>query len=128
MNSIPKEFQINYEENFIKEYDERIFDETMNKLNSLFEEQIDLNNCIKENVDNQERVEDSKIFDKIEKKKSQDNNDIQDKRRKKAIYELLKYYKKANVDKSLKFKLSPFRRLIKPKKIQMNGRILLNKQ
>lgn len=100
----------------------------MNKLNSLFEEQINLNNFIKENIDNQERVEDIKILDKIEKKKSQDNNDIQDKRRKKAIYELLKYYKKANVDKSLKFKLSPFRRLIKPKKIQMNGRILLNKQ
>ena len=128
MNSIPKEFQINYDENFLKEYDELIFDETMNKLNSLFEEQINLNNFIKENIDNQERVEDIKILDKIEKKKSQDNNDIQDKRRKKAIYELLKYYKKANVDKSLKFKLSPFRRLIKPKKIQMNGRILLNKQ
>ena len=128
MNSIPKEFQINYDENFLKEYDELIFDETMNKLNSLFEEQIDLNNCIKENVDNQERVDDIKIIDNIEKEKSQDNNDIHDKRRKKAIYELLKYYKKANVDKSLKFKLSPFRRLIKPKKIQMNGRILLNKQ
>ena len=47
--------------------------------------------------------------------------------RKKAIYELLGYYKKANCDKSLKFKMSPFKPLIKPKIIQMNGRVLLNK-
>ena len=117
MNSNPCEFQINYEENLKLENDENLFQKVMEQLNKNFGEEIEISNLVS-----------NKKLNEIEKNKNSDSNAIEDKRRKKAITELLKYYKKANVDKTIKFKLSPFKRLMKPKKIQMNGRILLNNQ
>ena len=129
MNSIQKN-QINYEENVLKEENDKIEDEAMNKLNRIIGERIDLQNFLNKKLEGFEELEyklnvlksgykeDKKTQEMIEK----DNN-----MRKKAIYELLGIYKKANCDKSLKFKMSPFKPLIKPKIIQMNGRVLLNK-
>ena len=124
MTSITHKIKIIYEENIQKENREKIYGETLDKLNGLFGEKIELNNIPANLLEGEGNNE----IDKKESNNYKENNVKEDKKRKKAIYELLKFYKKANVDKSLKFKLSPFRRLIEPKKVQMDGRILLNKQ
>ena len=124
MTSITHKIKIIYEENIQKENREKIYEEILDKLNGLFGEKIELNNIPANLLEGERNNE----IDKKESNNYKENNVKEDKKRKKAIYELLKFYKKANVDKSFKFKLSPFRRLIEPKKIQMDGRILLNKQ
>ena len=124
MTSITHKIKIIYEENIQKENREKIYEEILDKLNGLFGEKIELNKIPANLLEGEGNNE----IDKKERNNYKENNVNEDKKRKKAIYELLKFYKKANVDKSLKFKLSPFRRLIEPKKIQMDGRILLNKQ
>ena len=107
MVSLPYEIHIN----------ENVYNEAIDKLNILSEDEIKFDNFISEKF---ETLENNLNFNT--------SNKIEDKKRKKAIYELLKFYKKANCDKSIKFKLSPFKPLTEPKKIQMNGRIILNKQ
>ena len=129
MNSIQKN-QINYEENVLKEENDKIEDEAMNKLNRIIGERIDLQNFLNEKLEGFEELEYKLNVLKSgykEDKKTQEMIGKDNNMRKKAIYELLGYYKKANCDKSLKFKMSPFKPLIKPKIIQMNGRVLLNK-
>ena len=121
--------QINYKEKNSKELNGSVNKDEINKLNILFDERIDLNKFISEKIEGLEGLEyDSRNdeVDKNEESKINDKFDKKDKRRKKAIYELLNFYKKANCDKSLKFKLSPFKPLIKPKIIEMDKRILLN--
>ena len=129
MASSPYEFQINYEEKIQKEKIDNIYNETMNKLNNLFGEGIEFQNFISAKYEDNEAILDNiKKLHFIEEDKVSEKNELETKKRKKAIYELLKIYKKANCDKSLKFKLSPFKGLIEPIKIKMDGRILLNKQ
>ena len=43
-----------------------------------------------------------------------------------ASEEIFEIIKKAWGDKTLKFKKSPFKRLLKPKQFSLDGRILLN--
>ena len=112
MTSITHKIKIIYEENIQKENREKIYEEILDKLNGLFGEKIELNNIPANLLEGEGNNE----IDKKERNNYKENNVNEDKKRKKAIYELLKFYKKANVDKSLKFKLSPFRRLIEPKK------------
>ena len=117
MTSTSYEFQIN------------IYNETMDKLNNIFGEGIEFHNILSEKLEDKANNSNSCELDRIKDYNNHSKeNRIEDKRRKKAIYELLNFYKKANCDKGLKFKLSPFKQLIEPKKIKMNGRILLNKQ
>ena len=118
MASLPYEIQFN----------ENIYDEAIDKLNILSEDGIKFNNFISEKFESLENKMNFKKSNKIEENKISKDDKNGDKKRKKAIYELLKFYKKANCDKSLKFKLSPFKPLIEPKKIQMDGRIILNNQ
>ena len=128
MTSTSYEFQINYEEKANKEINDNIYNETMDKLNNIFGEGIEFHNYLKEKLEVKANNSNSCELDIIKDDNHSKENRIEDKRRKKAIYELLNFYKKANCDKGLKFKLSPFKQLIEPKKIKMNGRILLNKQ
>ena len=129
MTSTSYEFQINYEEKANKEINDNIYNETMDKLNNIFGEGIEFHNFISEKLEDKANNSNSCELDIIKDYNNHSKeNRIEDKRRKKAIYELLNFYKKANCDKGLKFKLSPFKQLIEPKKIKMNGRILLNKQ
>ena len=128
MTSTSYEFQINYEEKANKEINDNIYNETMDKLNNLFGEGIEFHNYLSEKLEVKANNSKSCELDIIKDDNHSKENRIEDKRRKKAIYELLNFYKKANCDKGLKFKLSPFKQLIEPKKIKMNGRILLNKQ
>ena len=128
MTSTSYEFQINYEEKANKEINDNIYNETMDKLNNLFGEGIEFHNYLSEKLEVKANNSNSCELDIIKDDNHSKENRIEDKRRKKAIYELLNFYKKANCDKGLKFKLSPFKQLIEPKKIKMNGRILLNKQ
>ena len=131
MNSNEKSNQINFEENNQKESNDNLNKEEIEKINILFDDKIDLHNFVSEKIEGFEVLEDNNTINKYNKKmesESIEKDKKEDKRRKKAIYELLNFYKKANCDKGLKFKLSPFKQLIEPKKIKMNGRILLNKQ
>ena len=128
MTSTSYEFQINYEEKANKEINDNIYNETMDKLNNIFGEGIEFHNYLSEKLEVKANNSNSCELDIIKDDNHSKENRIEDKRRKKAIYELLNFYKKANCDKGLKFKLSPFKQLIEPKKIKMNGRILLNKQ
>ena len=128
MTSTSYEFQINYEEKANKEINDNIYNETMDKLNNIFGEGIEFHNYLSEKLEVKANNSNSCELDIIKDDNYSKENRIEDKRRKKAIYELLNFYKKANCDKGLKFKLSPFKQLIEPKKIKMNGRILLNKQ
>ena len=128
MTSTSYEFQINYEEKANKEINDNIYNETMDKLNNLFGEGIEFHNYLSEKLEVKANNSNSCELDIMKDYNHSKENRIEDKRRKKAIYELLNFYKKANCDKGLKFKLSPFKQLIEPKKIKMNGRILLNKQ
>ena len=78
MNSIQKN-QINYEENVLKEENDKIEDEAMNKLNRIIGERIDLQNFLNEklegfeeleyklNVNKSENKEDKKTQEMIEK-------------------------------------------------------------
>ena len=121
--------QINLKEQYPKELNNNINKDEINKLNILFDETIDLNKFISEKIEGLEGLEYNSRIElvcKNEEEKITEKIDKKDKRRKKAIYELLNFYKKANCDKSLKFKLSPFKPLIKPKIIEMDKRILLN--
>ena len=122
------EFHINYEDKIQKDNNDNIYNETMNKLNNIFGEKIGFHNFSSEKLEDKANHSNNLELDIIEENNHSEKNKIEDKRRKEAIYELLNFYKKANCGKSLKFKLSPFKRLIEPKKIKMNGRILLNKQ
>ena len=128
MTSTSYEFQINYEEKANKDINDNIYNETMDKLNNIFGEGIEFHNYLSEKLEVKANNSNSCELDIIKDDNHSKENRIEDKRRKKAIYELLNFYKKANCDKGLKFKLSPFKQLIEPKKIKMNGRILLNKQ
>ena len=128
MTSTSYEFQINYEEKANKDINDNIYNETMDKLNNIFGEGIEFHNFISEKLEDKANNSNNCELDIIKDGNHSKENRIEDKRRKKAIYELLNFYKKANCDKGLKFKLSPFKQLIEPKKIKMNGRILLNKQ
>ena len=128
MTSTSYEFQINYEEKANKEINDNIYNETMDKLNNIFGEGIEFHNYLSEKLEVKANNSNSCELDIMKDYNHSKENRIEDKRRKKAIYELLNFYKKANCDKGLKFKLSPFKQLIEPKKIKMNGRILLNKQ
>ena len=118
MVSLPYEIHIN----------ENVYNEAIDKLNILSEDEIKFDNFISEKFETLENNLNFNTSNKIEENKTPVEDKIEDKKRKKAIYELLKFYKKANCDKSIKFKLSPFKPLTEPKKIQMNGRIILNKQ
>ena len=129
MSFIPKN-QIIYKENIRKEENVKIDDEAMNKLNRIIGERKDLRNFLNEKLEGFEELEYKLNKIKPEKKEDSKTQEIMEKdnnNRKRAIYELLEFYKKANCDKSLKFKMSPFKPLIKPKIIQMKGRVLLNK-
>ena len=128
MTSTSYEFQINYGEKVNKEINDKIYNETMDKLNNIFGEGIEFHNILSEKLDDNANNSNSCELDIKKDYNYSKENRIEENRRKKAIYELLNFYKKANCDKGLKFKLSPFKQLIKPKKIKMNGRILLNKQ
>ena len=128
MTSTSYEFQIIYEEKANKDINDNIYNETMDKLNNIFGEGIEFHNFISEKLEDKANNSNNSELDIIKDDNHSKENRIEDKRRKKAIYELLNFYKKANCDKGLKFKLSPFKQLIEPKKIKMNGRILLNKQ
>ena len=131
MNSNEKSNQINFEENNQKESNDNLNKEEIEKINILFDDKIDLHNFVSEKIEGFEVLEDNNTINKYNKKmesESIEKDKKEDKRRKKAIYELLNFYKKANCDKSLKFKLSPFKPLMKPKIIQMNKRVLLNVQ
>ena len=128
MTSTSYEFQIIYEEKANKEINDNIYNETMDKLNNIFGEGIEFHNFLSEKIEDKANNSNICELDIMKDYNHSKENRIEDKRRKKAIYELLNFYKKANCDKGLKFKLSPFKQLIEPKKIKMNGRILLNKQ
>ncbi len=131
MTSQSKINQINIKESKQTESNKNINREEIEKLNILFDDKIDLHNFISKQLEGFEVLENSINKNEYNKKIELKNNEKdkkEDKRRKNAIYELLNFYKKANCDKSLKFKLSPFKPLIKPKLIQMNKRILLNVQ
>ena len=131
MTSQSKINQINIKESKQTESNKNINREEIEKLNILFDDKIDLHNFISKQLEGFEVLENSINKNECNKKielKNNENDKKEDKRRKNAIYELLNFYKKANCDKSLKFKLSPFKPLIKPKLIQMNKRILLNVQ
>ena len=131
MTSNIKLNQINSNEKFQKESNDNINKEEIEKLNILFDDRINLHDFLTEKLEGFEGLEYNCNINESNKKIESENiekDKKEDKRRKKAIYELLNFYKKANCDKGLKFKLSPFKQLIEPKKIKMNGRILLNKQ
>ena len=131
MSSNAKSYQINFEENNQKESNDNLNKEEIEKINILFDDKIDLHNFITAKIEGFEVLEDNNTINEYNKKiesESIEKDKKEDKRRKKAIYELLNFYKKANCNKSLKFKLSPFKPLMKPKIIQMNKRVLLNVQ
>ena len=131
MTSNIKLNQINSNEKFQKESNDNINKEEIEKLNILFDDRIDLHDFLTEKIEGFEGLEYNCNINESNKKMESENiekDKKEDKRRKKAIYELLNFYKKANCDKCSKFKLSPFKPLIKPKIIQMNKRILLNIQ
>ena len=131
MSSNAKSYQINFEENKQKESNDNLNKEEIEKINILFDDKIDLHNFITAKIEGFEVLEDNNTINEYNKKiesESIEKDKKEDKRRKKAIYELLNFYKKANCNKSLKFKLSPFKPLMKPKIIQMNKRVLLNVQ
>ena len=131
MSSNAKSYQINFEENNQKESNDNLNKEEIEKINILFDDKIDLHNFITAKIEGFEVLEDNNTINEYNKKiesESIEKDKKEDKRRKKAIYELLNFYKKANCNKSLKFKLSPFKPLMKPKIIQMNKRVLLNIQ
>ena len=131
MTSNTKLNQINSNEIIQKVSNDNIAKDEIEKLNILFDDKIDLDDFISKKIKGFEGLEFNCNINKNNKnleseRIEKDKN--KDKRRQKAIYELLNFYKKANCDKSSKFKLSPFKPLIKPKIIQMNKRILLNIQ
>ena len=131
MSSNAKSYQINFEENNQKESNDNLNKEEIEKINILFDDKIDLHNFITAKIEGFEVLEDNNTINEYNKKiesESIEKDKKEDKRRKKAIYELLNFYKKANCNKSLKFKLSPFKPLMKPKIIQMNKRVLVNIQ
>ena len=131
MSSNAKSYQINFEENNQKESNDNLNKEEIEKINILFDDKIDLHNFITAKIEGFEVLEDNNTINEYNKKIESERiekDKREDKKRKKAIYELLNFYKKANCDKSLKFKLSPFKPLMKPKIIQMNKRVLLNIQ
>ena len=131
MSSNAKSYQINFEENNQKESNDNLNKEEIEKINILFDDKIDLHNFITAKIEGFEVLEDNNTINEYNKKIESERiekDKREDKRRKKAIYELLNFYKKANCNKSLKFKLSPFKPLMKPKLIQMNKRVLLNVQ
>ena len=131
MSSNAKSYQINFEENNQKESNDNLNKEEIEKINILFDDKIDLHNFITAKIEGFEVLEDNNTINEYNKKIESERiekDKREDKRRKKAIYELLNFYKKANCNKSLKFKLSPFKPLMKPKIIQMNKRVLLNVQ
>ena len=123
MTSNTKLNQINSNEIIQKVSNDNIAKDEIEKLNILFDDKIDLDDFISEKIKGFEGLEFNCNINK-----NNNNMESESKRRQKAIYELLNFYKKANCDKSSKFKLSPFKPLIKPKTIQMNKRILLNIQ
>ena len=54
------------------------------------------------------------------------NNKKENNRNNQGLKDILEIIRRAWCDKSLIFKKSPFKRLTKPKKFSLNGRILLN--
>ena len=88
--------QINLKEQYPKELNNNINKDEINKLNILFDETIDLNKFISEKIEGLEGLEYNSRIElvcKNEEEKITEKIDKKDKRRKKAIYELLNFYK-----------------------------------
>ena len=92
-----------------------------------FDEHMDLDNFLSKKIDEMVEVDFICDFEKNENEKEK-NIEIEkiSKKHIKGYEEILGILKKAWGDKNLTFKNSPFKRLIKPKQLSLDGKILLN--
>ena len=104
------------EENEIEKFNE--FNNDINFENFLSKKLIELNDFIDNNQETQiqNKNEDSNQNIEKEKEKEKDNNQ--------GLEEILEIIRKAWGDKTYRIKKTPFKRLIKPKKLSLTGRIL----
>ena len=126
-----------YQEKENPEEDECFMENQIKFMNFSIGNDMDLNNFLSKKFEGLKEYDNS-MENIYEENKYKNNKEIQlnedinkneekeNKKKEKGSEEIFEIIKKAWGDKTLKFKKSPFKRLIKPKIFSLEGRILLN--
>lgn len=136
-NNINREKGRFFQKEEMKINDESFENNEFYELNDSFESDIDLENFLSKKIEGLYEVDnllDNSDESKNEEKKEvegetenlNNNKEKEDNKRAKALEEIIEIFRKSLGDKTFRFIKSPFKRLLKPKKISLAGRILLN--
>ena len=137
IRDVPKIKEKWIQENQSTEGDECFEENQIIFVNFSIENNIDLDNFLSKKFEGLNEY-DNLLENNYEENKNEDNEEIQqiedlnkneeeeNEKIEHASEEIFEIIKKAWGDKTLRFKKSPFKRLIKPKKFSLDGRILLN--
>ena len=137
IRDVPKIEEKWIQENQSPEGDECFEENQIKFVNFSIENDIDLDNFLSQKFEGLNEY-DNLIENNYEENKNEENEEIQqieemnkneekeNKKNEHASEEIFEIIKKAWGDKTLKFKKSPFKRLLKPKQFSLDGRILLN--
>ena len=136
-NNINREKGRFFQKEEMKINDESFENNEFYELNDSFESDIDLENFLSKKIEGLYEVDnlldnsdESKNEEKIEvegeTENLNNNKEKEDNKRAKALEEIIEIFRKSLGDKTFRFIKSPFKRLLKPKKISLAGRILLN--
>ena len=98
--------------------------EHFSKFNISFQNDIKLETFLSEKLNGLNDFINNNEESQIENKK-EDSNKIREKENIQGIEEIIEIIRRAWGDKTFRIKNSPFKRLIKPKKFSLTGRILL---
>ena len=131
-NKTDKKSNKNYQEKIILVKDDS-FESIENKdLNLSLDKNIDLEDFLSKKFDG--LLEGENLMDDYEERNElggkmtnlNQNNEKENYRDNQGLKEILEIIRKAWCDKSLVYKNTPFKRLTKPKKFSLSGRILIN--
>ena len=96
----------------------------VNELNFSFDDDIELESFLSKKFDGLNEL--NNLLDNVEENKIDQNIEKENNKNINGSEEILEIIKRAWGDKTYRFQNSPFKRLIKPKKFSLEGRILLN--
>ena len=136
-NNIDREGGRFFQKEEIKINDENFENNVLKELNDSFENDIDLEKFLSKKIEGLYEVDN--LLDNSEESKNEEKKEVkgvvenlnnnkekEDNKRVKALEEIINIFRKSLGDKTFRFIQSPFKRLLKPKKISLAGKILLN--
>ena len=94
-----------------------------NELNFSFDDDIELESFLSKKFDGLNEL--NNLLDNVEENKIEQNIEKENNKNIHGSEEILEIIKRAWGDKSYRFQNSPFKRLIKPKKFSLEGRIII---